>query len=594
MISDICGYIDPQQSPGIQFATDQRPTTFAHLTMVMDGTVYNLQDIRKELQSKGHQFLSDSQQEVILHAFKEWGQSCVDRFIGMFAFAIYDEATQQLHLCRDRVGIKPLYYHLGHRFFAFSSVLKHLMAMPQFQRTISQEALSLFLKTNSISGELSIFENTFKLDAGHWATYHVATQQLTKTQYWNIEDYFALPRLQLSFHDAKDELKRLLKSSLSYCMTADTPVGNFLSSGVDSSVITALLSQDMGITPDVFTIGFDYALDEVPAARQIATILGARHFTRYCTEADALALVQRMPQVYDEPFGDPSAIPTQLAAQFAKEHAPVVLSADGGDHLFTGFNWHTNQIRLYNKLKTPHRRFHGWVHLPYLLAKAVIPRSKVIERSYLDILDGVFHEKTLNYQVLYDNQRTKYQSLVNTIFPAARAYDCRQHFRHTGTVAASSPDYTLLSDFKFSMKDEILMKMERATRAISLEAREPILDHRIAEFAAQLPWDYKYQDHVRKRLLRSIAHDYVPKELIDHPKRGFGPPTSDWMRGCLKPMMHDLLTKNNLEEMGFSVSQTSKLLNFFMKGEGQTEHVARLVWNIFQYSLWYNHWMKLP
>lgn len=568
-----------------------QPMTFDGLTIVMDGEVYNFKEIRKELEAKGHRFLSNTDTEVVLHAFREWGQKCVDRFIGMFAFGVYDATKQCLYLCRDRAGVKPLFYYLYNGIFAFASELKALMAIPQFKRDVSMEALSAYLKTFSIPGELSIFENTFKLNGGYWAEYRIDTKELIKKQYWNIEDYYARPKLKLSYDDAKAELKRLLISAFSYRLISDIPVGGLLSGGVDSSTVTAILSKEIGITPKVLTIGFEDVIDEVPAAKQIAKILGAQHFTRYCTEDDALELIQRIPLVYDEPSADPSTIPTQLACRFAKEHFPVTLSADGGDHLFAGFDWYVAQDYRYNRIKK-YEWMRGFHHLPVALAKSVLPYDKVEERARIESLSGILNNGALNYKNLNDSYKAKYQWIINSVFPTAKQFDCRNIFHDTGEAIASSPEYAILFDFKYSMKDEILVKVERASMAVSLEAREPMLDNRIIEFAAQLPWEYKCHNGIKKRILKDILYDYLPKELIDQPKRGFGAPISKWMHGCLKTMVYDELTRENLEEIGFSARQTLRLLDYFMKQEVHNYHIARIIWCILQYWLWYKHWIK--
>ena len=570
---------------------DRQPMTFNGLTIVMDGVVYNFKEIRKELEAKGHSFLSNTDTEVVLHAFREWGQKCVDSFIGMFAFAIYDDIEHRFHLCRDRAGIKPLFYHFGNGFFAFASELMALMAIPQFNRNVSMEALSAYLKTFSIPGELSIFENTFKLNSGYWAEYRIDTKELIKKQYWDIEEYYACPKLKLSFDEAKAEVKHLLSSSLRYCLISNSPVGGFLSGGIDSSTVTAILAKEMGITPKVLTLGFEDVIDEVPAAKQIAKILGAQHFIKYCTEDDAIELIQRIPLVYDEPSADPSTIPTQLVCQSAKEHFPIVLSADGGDHLFAGFNTYIAQTYRYNRIKK-YEWMRGFHHLPAALVKYVLPYNKTNARARIESFSGILNNKTLNYKNINDNYKARYQWIINSLFPTAKQYDCRNIFHDTGEAIASSPEYAMLSDFKFGMKDEVLVKMERASMAVSLDTREPMLDHRIIEFAAQLPWEYKCHHGTLKRILKAILYDYLPKELIDQPKHGFGAPITRWMHDFLKSMIYDELTRKNLEEMGFYPPKTLKLLDYFMKHEDQEGYISRIIWCILQYRLWFKYWIK--
>lgn len=574
---------------------DRQPMTFCGMTIVFDGEVYNYKEIRCELEGKGHQFFSNTDTEVVLHAFYEWGERSVNKFIGMFAFVIYDESGGSLFLCRDRAGVKPLFYHIGDGFFAFASELRALMIMPCFKREVSPEAISVLLKLHSIPEEMAIFKNTFKLNGGHWLTYRIDTGQMDKRIYWDIEHFYELPKLQLSYEDAKAELKSLLKSAINNCLVSDVPVGGFLSGGIDSSLVTSLQAGEIGMKPKVFTIGFGAGTtDEAPVARQTADVLGVEHFIKYCNDNDALSLVESIPCVYDEPCVDPSTIPTLFVSRFAKEYVQVVMSADGGDHLFAGFDWYDHQIKKIGNLsRRSNGRGLGRYRIPLLIARALLPCNRFAERSRLDILSGISKAGSLTYKVLNDNMRIDEQSLVNYIYPAGSHFDCRCIVAPIGTneAVAISPEYAVLSDFKIGLKDEVLVKMERASMSVSLEVREPMLDHRIAEFAAQLPWEYKCQNGVKKRILRDILHEYLPKEITDRPKSGFGPPMFDWLRGCLKSMIYDILTVDKLKEMGFSGSHTRRFLDTFMKGDPRESYGARLVWSLLQYGLWYNHWI---
>ena len=567
----------------------RQPMTFGSLTIVYNGEIYNFGAIRSELAAKGHHFVSESDTEVILHAFQEaGGGNCVHQFIGMFAFAIFDNKEQKLYLCRDRAGVKPLYYHIGRDFFAFGSELKALMAIPRFERRVSDKALSDFLKMGYIPGETAIFEQTYKLDAGCWATVDLRRRSVTTQKYWDIEDFYAKPKLTCTFEEAKTHLRQLFKSAFGYRLVADVPVGVLLSGGFDSTAVAAILTKELGITPRTFTIGFRNYIDEAPDAEAISRILGTAHTTQYCTHDDVKTLVPRLPEVYDEPFADTSALPSLLVSMLVRQHMPVVLSADGGDEVFAGYGGYDRICRLYPKIAQipPFVRHH--FHTPYQVAKALLPPSMGRCHVFLDQLDGAFSEGVLSQKAWYDNRWMWIQHVVDSIAPRLAGYDYRAAYRPCH-AASHSPEYALLSDWKTQMKDEYLVKVDRAMMSVGLEGREPMLDHRIAEFVAQLPWEYKYKDGTRKRILRDIVYDYLPKALMDKPKRGFSPPVMQWMRTDLKDYVYDSLSDDQLRQTGFQPRKVKRLLDSFMAGN---HHLYNIMWRLVQYENWYRRWIK--
>lgn len=564
-----------------------QPMSFENLTIVYNGEIYNYKEIREDLIKEGHHFVSNSDTEVLLHSYKEWGTKCVDRFIGMFAFTIYDSEANTISLCRDRAGVKPLYFYKGGDFIAFGSELKSLMAIPQFERIIDQEALSTFLKIGYIPGEACIFKDTIKVDAGQWLIYNIKTHELTKEKYWDIERFYNKPKLQISYEDAKAELKRIFISAFRYRLVSDVPVGVLLSGGFDSAAVTSILSKEVGVTPHTFTIGFHDYINEAPDAEQIAKLLDTTHISQYCGQEDIMDLIPLLPSIFDEPFSDTSALPTIMVSKLVKQHVSVVLSADGGDEIFAGYNSNDKIGKIYGAIKkTP-----SFLKSPllYKYAGKVAGRYSSRIEAVLNQLEGFFNDKEFTYKSLFDNRCCFHQNIINYINPSLVQYDARSAFRPIEAMSGS-PEYGLVSDWKTIMKDEYLVKVDRSTMSVSLEGREPMLDHRIAEFAAQLPWEYKYKDSIKKRILKDIVYDYLPKELMDKPKRGFSPPVMMWMRSGLKDFVYCNLSKDVLGETGFEYNRTAEALERFMRGN---DYYYSIVWRLLQFQCWYKYWVKI-
>ncbi|MEI7526682.1 MAG: asparagine synthase (glutamine-hydrolyzing), partial [Mariniphaga sp.] len=318
-------------------ASGHQPMSYRHLTTVFNGEIYNYNEIKAELRTLGHKFTSDSDTEVLLQAFDEWGMDCVHRFIGMFAFVIYHAKQNKLYCCRDRAGVKPFYYSIQDGNFIFGSELKAFHSHPGFEKEIDHHAVSLFFKYRYIPAPYSIFRHTFKLMPGTWLVYDITSQHHESTTYWDIVSTYSQPLLNISYKDAKSELKKILTSACNYRMVADVPVGIFLSGGYDSTLITALIQEGSPSRLKTFTIGFTEGNNEAPFAKETASILGTDHTEYYCTEKEALEIIPELPYYYDEPFADSSAIPTILVSQLARKQVTVALSADAGDEIFIGY-----------------------------------------------------------------------------------------------------------------------------------------------------------------------------------------------------------------------------------------------------------------
>lgn len=561
-----------------------QPMQYENLVLVFNGEIYNFKEIRKTLINKGHTFISDSDTEVILHSFKEWGKRCVDHFIGMFAFAIFDKSDKKIYLCRDRAGVKPLYFYFNHDVFLFASELKGLGSNRKFIKEIDSRAVSVYFQMGYIPQDMCVFNNTYKLNAGCWLEYDICNRLFKTEKYWDLTDFYNLPKLNISYTDAKDTLKSLLKSAFSYRLVSDVPVGIFLSGGFDSAAVTAIISKECNVTPQTFTIGFNEGNNEAPEAEAISQLLGTNHLTRYCTSKDVLDLIPQLAFYYDEPFTDPSGIPTILVSSIAKERVKVALSADGGDEIFAGYNEYVvenEQVVKYRDYSFPKKFF--FKNVVYPLAKSWLPSY----RHYtLEQLNGYWDMQEQDYKEWIIHKYDYPKKFVNRLSTSLSGIDLHDIIRSEGNVN-NSPDYMLLFDYRMRMKDQFLVKVDRATMSVSLEGREPMLDHRIAEFVAQLPWDFKYKDGVKKRILKDIVYEYLPKDLMDKPKRGFSLPLHIWLRRELRDYTYDVLNEKTLKENGFNSELVLSLLDAYMaKG-----YHFDWVWRLVQYLNWKNKWM---
>ena len=315
-----------------------QPMEYKSLSIVFNGEIYNFMEIRKELEDRGHQFLLQSDTEVILHAYQQWGTDCIDRFIGMFSIVILDRTKNELLLIRDRAGMKPLYYFDDGNVFLFASELKAFYPHPSFSKRINERALSAYFKYGYVPAPLSIFDHVHKLMPGHYLKYDITKRSLQISKYWDVLDYYNKPNLDISYQEAKDQLEGILKSAFNYRMIADVPVGVFLSGGFDSAGVTALLQKERTDKLKTFTIGFPIGNNEAPAAKAIASYLGTDHTEYICSFDDCKEIIPDVPFYFDEPFSDNSAVPTILVSRLARKNVKVALSADAGDETFAGYS----------------------------------------------------------------------------------------------------------------------------------------------------------------------------------------------------------------------------------------------------------------
>ncbi len=568
-----------------------QPMQFEHLSLVFNGEVYNFKEIRGELVQKGYAFDSWSDTEVVLKGYHCWGDAIVHKLIGMFVYVLYDSRKQEMTICRDRAGVKPLYYFWNDHVFLFASELKSFHRHSSFTKEIDINSLSLFLQYSYIPAPYTIFKGSAKLKPGHYLKLSLKNRTLEETGYWDVADYYNRPRLQISEQEAMEEVEKLLISAYEYRMVADVPVGLFLSGGYDSSSVAAILQSRRSQRLKTFTIGYHEAsFNEADEAKKIASYLGTDHHEWYVTAADAADIFHQLPEIYDEPFADNSVVPTALVSRLASRYVKVSLSADGGDEIFGGYNKFNQSIRYTRNL--PAFIQSGLSSMMHLVDPAHIPyfrnkynfatRYKKMQRIWAD-KDALSAMKYISQYITDDEVkgflRTGYQPYV-TNFDSGN--------KLTGQL--DDLNRMLAIDYKTFLVDNNLVKVDRATMAVGLEGREPMLDHRLIEFVAQLPPGFKIQQQTNKYILKKIVHKYIPRQLMDRPKMPFIAPLKLWFKEELKEKIAHYLGDEKLKQSGvFNSAVVKKLSTDYLNGK-QVNY--QKVWNLLVFQLWYERWQK--
>jgi asparagine synthase (glutamine-hydrolysing) len=571
-----------------------QPMWYRHYCIVFNGEIYNYAEIKKELSGKGHDFQTQSDTEVILHAYAEWGAAALDRFIGMFVFVIYDNATHKLFACRDRAGVKPFFYYWKDGLFLFGSELKALVKHPSFVRRININAAAAYMQYGYVPAPHCIFDDAYKLKPGHFLELEMEGRKLHIQQYWNVYDAYNKPSLKISLPDAIEETEKLLTDAFQYRMVSDVPVGVFLSGGYDSSCVTALLQANNTERIKTFTIGVpDAGLNEAPYAKEIAARLGTDHTEYYCTEKEALDIVPQLPFFYDEPFADSSAIPTSLVSRIAREKVTVALSADAGDEVFAGYNRYDYMMKYGKKLQ----------QIPAFLRRTMSSVMEVIPADAIPVLNKkyLFHSRYEKMKGLLKNateesffkelsQHSDAAQLASLFRLPVKELQTAFDSRELRNGYASTLSYMMAVDYQTYLPDDILQKVDRATMSVGLEGREPFLDQRIIEWAAQLPMEYKYNNGNKKFIIKEIVHKYLPKEMMDRPKMGFGIPIAAWLKKDLKPFVDRYFDEGFVARQGiFHNEEIQRIRQSFYQGKIER---AEKIWYLLMFQMWYDRWMN--
>ena len=578
--------------------------------IVFNGEIYNHADMRKSLEAEGKApaWRGHSDTEVLLEAIAAWGiKAALEKSVGMYAFALWDRADRTLFLARDRIGEKPLYYGHARQTFLFGSEVKALAQHPSWQGDINRDALHLFARRNHVPAPHSIYRGIRKLPPSTFLELKTGAREGTLHTYWSAAD-IATAGLSQPFtgtpQDAVERTETLLRQSLAGQMMADVPLGAFLSGGIDSSTVVAIM-QSMSTRPiQTFSIGFHEAgYDEAQHAKAVARHIGTHHTELYVTMEQAREVVPRLPSIYCEPFADSSQIPTFLVSQLARSKVTVSLSGDGGDELFCGYNRYDLANRLWPKLAQiprPLRRGaaalmtglspHSWDGLLKLSSTALPQRlrpklagdkvHKLAGIMGLDSADDLYRELTSHWGNTYD--------LVQGGTEPSRAPGAAAHLASLQGTARRM----MFEDLTGYLPDDILVKVDRASMAVGLEARVPMLDHRLVEFSWSLPLDILMRDGQTKWPLRQILYSHVPRNLVERPKAGFGVPIDSWLRGPLREWAESLLSEKRLLNEGFF--KPAPIRAAWQEHLSERRNLQHPLWNILMFQAWYENLKTSP
>ena len=563
-----------------------QPMHYDNLSMVYNGEVYNFKEVQQELIDDGYEFTSDSDSEVILKAYHKWGIEAVDKFVGMFAIAFFDKVSLELTLIRDRVGVKPLYYYFDGVDFVFASELKPIISFFKEKKAleISQDAVYEYFKVGYISSNLSIFENCYKVPAGNYLTFNTNTNSLEIEEYWSILPFFKLPKFQKNEKELVDELENILIKAFKYRMVSDVPVGVFLSGGVDSSIVASILQKHYG-NIHTFTIGFkEDTYNEAVYAKEVAKHIGTTHTEKYLDASGAKEILDKFVDIYDEPFGDSSGIPTILVSQVAKDSGiKVVLSADGGDEVFCGYSRYWTIDNIGKKLFKLPKAIRG--SLNFMMDKIGDDNITKLTKSS----NAKFKYKLI-HKILKNSKSWKDIYLALTSYEVEELLDFQKDIDDAGFEvgeAIAPMQGMMLWDYHRYMVDDILTKVDRATMSLSIEGREPLLDHTIAQFMAQVPFEMKYKNGDSKYLLKKVLERYIPKEMIYRKKMGFGIPIFEWFSSDLKKLFEEYFQEDKLKEHNLL---NQKYIDREYK-EMSKKNIVNL-WLILVFQMWYQKYKK--
>ncbi len=554
------------------------------VTLVFNGEIYNFLELKEEL--KDYEFKSTCDTEVIIASYLKWGIDMVDHIHGMFAIALYDRETDDIYLIRDRIGKKPLFYWLDGDGIVFASELKPIMKCPGFHGRVRRSVIPRYLYQQYITCPESIFEDVYKLEPG--TVLKFKNGSIDKRKYWDVKEVYTRLSMETvnNYEEAKQGLKDRLKKAVVSRMIADVPLGTFLSGGYDSSLVTAMAQEFSKEPVKTFCIGFEVpSFNEAEYAKEIARHLGTDHTELYISEKEMLDLVASIPQYYDEPFADSSQIPCMMVSKLAKKDVTVALSGDGGDEFFCGYNIYDNVWQA-QKLEIPGAIAHAIGQIPTgdgkLLDKMPF-RVRVVANNR--------------------NKQTKTQLVSPSYIEASRAFMLSNDEDELPVLFPWEMDYEvdnfqirrMLLDMDTYLPEDILMKMDRASMKYSLENRCPIMDTDVMEYSFRIPHRFKYHNGDKKHILKDIAYDYIPKELLDRPKTGFGVPLDVWMRGPLREELLDYSSTSFLKRQGiFDPDYVSKFINdYIVKGDGGPAtgaNFSKIAWSFFAFQQWYNYY----
>ncbi|MFV0157752.1 asparagine synthase (glutamine-hydrolyzing) [Empedobacter falsenii] len=564
----------------------KQPMIYNNLTIVLNGEIYNYISIKEELKTLGYIFESTTDTEVVLKGFDAWGLDIVKKLRGMFAFSIYNKISKKIFLCRDRIGVKPLYYNFEDNRLIFGSELKVFFNTSGFVKNVSSKSLKTFLNIGYVPHPNTMISNVFKAEVGSWTIFDLVSSKIETIKYWDYSSFFKEDKFEGDFEEAVNESESLIKESCELRMLSDVPVGTFLSGGFDSTLVTTLLQKDRTDKIKTFTIGFSEGIDESKDAKIISDYLGTDHISYDCSKKDALDLIPLLPELFDDPIADISCIPTMLVSKLARNEVTVALSADGGDELFGGYD---SFKKIPNNLQKINE-----IPFSSLTSKILAGTAPFFTGKYSHIekkMSGI--SKILNssqadkiYQYSLNQSGLPNEILNNLLITKTDFISIKRD--NEGLIDLLDEIYILgVNDV---LRDYLLVKVDRASMGFSLEVREPLLDHKLMEFAATLPFNYKHDGVLSKKPIREIVYKYLPKEIMDRPKIGFDLPIYKWLRNDLFFLLEEFLSEEMIKKSGFfNYKYVKSILDSFKKDRFR---YSNLIWRILIFQMWYNKWFN--
>ncbi|MDQ3180360.1 MAG: asparagine synthase (glutamine-hydrolyzing) [Acidobacteriota bacterium] len=575
----------------IDLATGEQPvySEDKQIVVVMNGELYNFREVRADLEKRGHKFETQTDTEILPHLYEEYGEAMLEHFSGMFAFALWDKRKKKLLIARDRFGEKPLYYGVFEGKLIFASEPKVLLENPSVKSEINLDALRSFLSFDYVPAPASIYKNIYKLPAAHLLT--LEKGEIKTRRYWNLS--FHKNGNTPTLEKAAADLRELLADAVRMQLVSDVPLGILLSGGVDSSTVAAFATQFSSERVKTFSIGFEEdSFDESKFARQVAAHLGTEHYEEKLSVEKAADLISEIGTWLDEPMSDGSLLPTFLLSRFVRKYVTVALGGDGGDEIFAGYPMYFG-----------HKMARVYDRIPRFL------RSGVIE-PFVNNLPVSTNNLSFDYKAKRFVAASKYDTVTrHHSWFGSFSIDQQNHLLTKDVLANSSGDIykgakNLLKitdaqtevermqflDINFYMAEDILTKVDRASMAVSMEVRAPFLDPRVAQFAASLPLEYKLRGSKGKYILKKAVEPLLPKNILHRPKKGFGIPIAEWLKGRLNPLMHDLLAPDRLKNQGlFDEKFVRKLIR---EHETNVASHHKQLWTLLVFQLWFDNFLK--
>ena len=570
--------------------------------IVYNGEIYNYRILRRELKKTGYIFSGQSDTEVLLAAIEIWGLNmALSKFIGMFAFALWDRSNRELYLARDRVGEKPLYYGFFGNVLLFGSELKALEIHDSFIKKINRDAISLLLRYNYIPAPYSIYDNVYKVKPGTFLAIKPQKQKISITEhvYWSFRNIVKRERPNNkinNYEEAMLSVKDTLTESIRGQMIADVPLGAFLSGGIDSSLVVSIMQSLSSNRIKTYTIGFDYSEhNEAYDAKSIANYLGTEHTELYVTASQALDVIPKIPNIFDEPFADSSQIPTYLISELARTDVTVSLSGDGGDELFGGYNrYHQGYSTWKNLSRMPYpinyicsEIIHSinpdkWNILYNYLGKYIANRKdhKNIGDKLYKMADIV---KINNPQDMYSSLISFWSNTEEVVLNSSEPMSIPRDYDNWIGSLDDRENMMFLDTISY-LPDDILTKVDRSSMAVSLESRAPFLNHSVIELSQRVPIEMKIKNGQGKWILRNILNDFIPSNLIDRPKTGFGIPIAEWLRGPLKEWAESLIDSSRLKDDGYF--NPALITDMWKKHISKNRNYGHHLWSILMFQAW--------